>query len=856
MFPVSDDAEALTGRPGENRGPVSRQTTHGRLPALDGIRGVAVAAVVVFHLWPSVAPGGFLGVSVFFTLSGFVITRSLMGEEASHGRVSLVSFWSRRARRLLPASLVTLFAVAVVWTATGWADRDSGRDLLASLGQVANWRFLATGRQYGADHESPVAHFWSLAIEEQFYLVAPILFVAFVARRRLLTVSFVALGAVSIAMSLRWAGDPEVVYFSTFTRIGEIIVGVLLALVVVRSDGDARRVGARWADACGMAGMLVLAWSAIRSSLGADIWYRGGLLVFGLVSCAMILGALRGTVVKVFLSSRPLVALGAISYGVYLVHWPIDVAFRTAGVTQWLRPWISLGVTVLVAAASHRWLERPVSEMRVAARRFAVAVVAMVVGVTTVSGVSALRPRDDRDIDFEAAAQRLAALGTVAENSEEPSTALTVGVFGDSTALMLGFGLVGETTYAAGSANLGCPVGRGGRRRDDEAETPNGSSPARVVPPYCDWSVQWSRTLADSGPIDVAVVLAGRWDIVEREVPALGGWRRIGDPSYDAWLRDEINGAARALLEGGAAHVAWLTLPAREGSDPDPAVSRFNEILAAALSDVPDAVVLDYAGHLAEAGDGSAMRPDGIHLTEETAKVVSSRWLIPALYDVVRPPRPRVAVFGDSTATLLSLGLARDAEDVVYLGTTAEDGCPIGRGGRVRGNPTVTAYGTGPASRIPGRCDWTESWRRAASSHESLEIALVVGGSWDLVDREIPGLGGWSRIGEPAYDDWLRNEILSVSRSLIDGGAADVVWLTLPRPSGSRDDKAANRWNEVLRGAVASLPRVHVADYAGHLGSSGDDAEMRPDGTHLTEETAELLVRRWLAPLLVEIVRS
>ena len=147
------------------------------LPALDGIRGLAVLAVFAFHAGFGWAPGGFLGVSVFFTLSGYLITRLLLDDGWTHDHIDLLRFWARRVRRLLPAALVTIAFVMVLSATVLRVQPGVVRgDALAALAYVANWRFLFTGQSYTAlfAAPSPLLHFWSLAIEEQFYLVYPL----------------------------------------------------------------------------------------------------------------------------------------------------------------------------------------------------------------------------------------------------------------------------------------------------------------------------------------------------------------------------------------------------------------------------------------------------------------------------------------------------------------------------------------------------------------------------------------------------------------------------------------------------------------------------------------------------------
>jgi hypothetical protein len=132
-------------------------------------------------------------------------------------------------------------------------------------------------------------------------------------------------------------------------------------------------------------------------------------------------------------------------------------------------------------------------------------------------------------------------------------------------------------------------------------------------------------------------------------------------------------------------------------------------------------------------------------------------------------------------------------------------------------------------------------------------VAVVLAGNWDLVNREIPGLGGWRTIGDPVYDEWLQTEVRAATVALIDGGVREVVWLTLPAPVDMPGHESVTRFNEIVAEVVASTPHTRLLDYAGHLARSGDDAEMRPDGTHLSRDTAGTVARRWLVPLLVGI---
>ena len=335
---------------------------------LDGLRGLAVAAVVGYHLGVPGMGGGFLGVSLFFTLSGFLITNLLLAERTARGTISLGGFWGRRARRLLPAALagvlLAVAATAVAGTA-GQLQRLPG-DVLAAVSYSANWRFVLDHSTYAAGYQapSPLLHYWSLAIEEQAYLILPIL-VLLVARgtwpRRRLAIAVVGLMAASagLTLALGRGADPNRVYFGTDTRSFELLAGVLLAVVV-----GMRRVRLpRGTGAVAVVLMLGL-WATVGEG---DRWlYRGGLWLVTAVSCGVIMTAAGTGWMGRLLAWRPLVELGRRSYGVYVYHWPLFLLLgpATTGLTGLGLGAVRVGATAAVAGASFRWLEQPIRQRR------------------------------------------------------------------------------------------------------------------------------------------------------------------------------------------------------------------------------------------------------------------------------------------------------------------------------------------------------------------------------------------------------------------------------------------------------------------------------------------------------------
>jgi len=352
-----------------------------RQPALDGVRAVAVLLVLLFHQgWWS---GGYVGVSVFFTLSGYLITSLALVEHARTGRLDVRAFYGRRIRRLLPASLACLAGVVLLAAVGTFDDVDHlRRDLWGAVGQVYNWVALGGGRSYtelvGTEiGRAPLDHYWSLAIEEQFYWVWPLVLVVVLrrpARGRIVLVAAatVAFGVAAPVIAAVWGGDAA--YWATPARLPEILVGALLAAVL---HARSRRPLPQVVGVLAPAGLAIVVWAAVAWPSASGPAYAGWLPVFALASVALIAGLQVPTRLRRVLASRPLVTLGAISYGVYLFHWPVYVVLdedRTRLPTVPLFA-LRLVVTLALAVVSFRHLESPVRRVR--PRRLVVPVGAM-----------------------------------------------------------------------------------------------------------------------------------------------------------------------------------------------------------------------------------------------------------------------------------------------------------------------------------------------------------------------------------------------------------------------------------------------------------------------------------------------
>ena len=569
---------------------------HARVGALDGLRGLAVAAVLLYHSQFGFARGGFLGVSAFFTLSGFLITSLLLTQFGNEQSGTLRHFWGRRARRLLPAALLTLLGVLLYGATIASPDqlRLLRGDVIATMTYVANWRFYATGQSYAQlfSAPSPVLHFWSLAIEEQFYLVFPLIvaLIAWATRRRSLlrrrqvlgAVLVVGIAASVIACRTLYARDGSSrAYYGTDTRAAELLIGALLAVILAGRVSSDREVSARTralatGAGIGALGLMVWWWATVNQS---SPWlYRGG---FALHACcaAIVIAALRvrGPFSRA-LSWRPLAALGVISYGVYLFHWPIYL---------WLTPdrtglpavpllIVRVGLTLALAIASYRLVEQPIlrgtrsplipDRVRLPAR-IAIPLGAGAV-VTALILITASLPAPTIvfapvSVHASTLQSRVVAPAPPPEPREtplyRPFTAhrpLRVLVVGDSVGQTLGRGLElwGDDTGNAiveNDATDFCSLGRTLPR-----ELPLGEIEAPAAK-CADWAQSWSQTINTFNP-DVVVVQYSVWEAEYRKLPD-GRLAQPGDPAIDRWQLSEYQAAADVLAARGAP-VLWLDI--------------------------------------------------------------------------------------------------------------------------------------------------------------------------------------------------------------------------------------------------------------------------------------------------------
>jgi peptidoglycan/LPS O-acetylase OafA/YrhL len=651
----------------------------GYQPALDGIRAFAVAAVLFYHAGESWAVGGFLGVDTFFVLSGFLITTLLVTEWANRGTVDLLNFWIRRARRLLPALFLVMVGIIVyagVFAGNSELDRIRG-DAIASIGYVANWRFIFSGQSYFDQftQPSPLRHMWSLAIEEQFYLVWPLIVTGILWWRRSLRVLIgacvvlIAGSATLMALLYQSGQDPSRVYYGTDTRMQSLLFGAVVGIVLFMHGplrSRAARVAIRVAAVIGAGYTLWLFW---RMSERTDALYRGGFLIAALAVSAVIVSVVqpdRGGL-GWFLSLAPLRWIGRISYGLYLWHWPVYLTLTHArtGLDGTALLAVRIAVSLALATLSFYAVERPIRAgiFRLPKPQFVAiaAAAALVVGVfaTTAGGSDSVASRTEAALRQKAPVPQSvpptsSATGGGATPAAVPPKVMIVG---DSVAASLGLGfedLGASTGFTAWNrGELGCGLFYDGSIIEGGELTPVSSS--------CNWRQTWPSALQQFKP-DVVVMLVGAWDILDREVD--GHLVKFGSVEYDTSFLHQLDDATNLLGSTGA-KVVVLTTPffsrpdlavqtGRQWPEYEPwRVDRINALYRDFLANHPgryDMIDLNKfvspQGKYTATMNGEVIRDDGVHFSEAGAVTVT-KWLVPQLDDIVAGGNPEPAAAGE-----------------------------------------------------------------------------------------------------------------------------------------------------------------------------------------------------------------
>lgn len=380
--------EALAIPPENKTVKKDRRARLRQVKGLDGLRGLAVLAVVVYHFFGDILPGGYLGVDLFFVLSGFLITSLLVREYRVNNTISLKDFWIRRFRRILPAALVTLFIVTAIVTAIGGDIAVGIREqFLGTLFFVNNWTQIATSQSYFAENEVQVfAHYWSLAVEEQFYIIWPLVTLGifvFTQRRlrrsprripMLVTALLAVLSAAAMALLFTPGEDPTRVYYGTDTHAFGLLIGAFLSLAVTSTRNDPRvdswpSAGKFEARAAGAIGALALIGYVIQLLFMGDdlaVTYQGGLLLTSVLGVLMIWGVIRetGPLTWVF-RTNVMRWLGQRSFSLYLWHWPVIMILRALFDAdghmdhKWILGLVAVPIALLISEISYQHVENP-----------------------------------------------------------------------------------------------------------------------------------------------------------------------------------------------------------------------------------------------------------------------------------------------------------------------------------------------------------------------------------------------------------------------------------------------------------------------------------------------------------------
>jgi peptidoglycan/LPS O-acetylase OafA/YrhL len=620
---------------------------------LDGLRGVAVILVIIFHSGLDWLPGGFLGVSVFFTLSGFLITSLLINECENSGRINLKAFWGRRLRRLAPASLVVIAVVIGLasWLSTSIeASRIKG-DAISAVLYFSNWRFIYSGHSYGElfASPSPLQHLWSLSIEEQLYVVVPViiagLFAVGLRRRGIGVVLLVGVFGSTIATML--ISGHEHIYYGTHTRAAELLLGAALAcLFGQRIEQLATKPARPWSTLylLPLLGVVLLA----KFSTVDSAWvYSGALTLFGLLSVVCLIAAIQGGPVRAILSWSVLVRVGEVSYGLYLIHWPVIVWLNTDRLD--VNPTALFGaqvvVTVLLTVLSYWLIEQPIRHRKVlrsvpvALGAFVASVVAAVVLASAVLASTSGRVDTTPEILVTLAPNTTnvneVVTTTVADAMPtriDRTVPLSILVIGDSTAENIATALAGASDGNLGVISggvLGCPLLKVAFVRDRK------DSQQDVA--YCPENEQLVRDhVADVDAVVIVAGVANQWAFQYTDSDM---WIEPGSDQYKTDLDQFLFNIEDIVAPYGLPVLVFETPPVRDNpkilGDDISALVRWAAVIDEWDSNWHSVKMVPYADALSDpnSDEGKKERPDGVHLAEDFGQDLARVILIPRLRD-------------------------------------------------------------------------------------------------------------------------------------------------------------------------------------------------------------------------------
>lgn len=625
----------------------------GYRPALDGLRALAVLAVVIYHGRSGWLPGGWLGVDLFFVLSGFLITSLLLSERTAWGRIDLLSFWAARARRLFPALalvLLTVLIAASYWTLPARRSAVSD-DVLATMGYVANWRFLLGDEGYFASlaSPSPLRHTWSLAVEEQFYILFPVILICLLAvikSRKALIAGLFALAG----LSALWMGhlyvpgvDPARIYYGTDTRAQELLVGAAF--------GAAMSTASRWRAGIDKFSRRIVV-PAIILVLASFVWlnegmrfvFQGGMFLFCIVASLLVVAAWseQPTRVQRALSWEPLRRVGTISYGLYLWHWPIMVFLNAdrVGIDGSLLFLLQVFLTFAMAYVSFRFIETPIrrngfrslmpSRPRISAAVASAAVIALFAGVLALPNASS----------YAAPAGSAGSNISVDMPEYKPGAKpVSVMLMGNSVPASVAETLPASSypdIHLSSNAYIGCDPFSGLRVIDGVVDAPS----AECV----NWAKEWPKHIDAESP-DLVALFVTQSLLLDRQVD--GKLLAAGSPDYESFVDDSLDLIQDQISNSGGRGFALVNLschrlPTLSDSDEitrtndDKDVQQLNGIVArwAGKHDVPviDQYAFLCAGGFNDSVNGVPLYKDYMHFSDDSGSIFW-KWFAPQLRD-------------------------------------------------------------------------------------------------------------------------------------------------------------------------------------------------------------------------------
>ena len=779
---------------------------------LDGLRALAVMTVMAFHLGWSFVPGGAFGVSLFFTLSGYLITQVMLADHDRAGKVDLKRFWTRRLRRLVPGSIVCLIAVTVV-ALFGLLEGDRLRgDLFAALGYSANWRFATAGTTYAQLFEStpsPVLHFWSLAIEEQFYVIFPLLMVVLLRWRKLLVPTLALLTGASVA-AMVLTSSRNLAYYGTHTRAAELLIGALLALVIPVSKQLSTAVQ-KIVATLGVVALFAFLYIATNAHT-SDAWlYQGGLSGFSLISSVLIIAVLVPGPLRLLMSSRPMVAIGRITYSLYLFHWPVFVVLNEdrMGFDGVALSLTRIAVTVLLACLSAWLIENPVRFRKVLRKPAwaGVGMVAAMVGTLAVmSAVSTSPPTALAGVNAPDEIVQFVAPSSVAPSvpTRNPLKVLVLGsesIVADDVKNAIGDSI---PFVVVNGIQPGCAI-RLSAEKIEGCES---------------FSSVAQRLILQSKP-DVAVLSVGT---AERQLLAE--------------LEESVRVSTGTSIEQDAALQFRLS------------VEIVNDILQPLVT-IP-VIVVDYGNKdvLSSNLDDADLRlKNAVMLHQPSAEELMYQLTLIDEKLLGVDNLSRVMVIGDSTSFGISAAINEVAGDRYSVLWAGGRNCPLVEAEKVRWWEGAEFDMTNCPTMRP---EWNEALESFAPS-----VVVMAYSVPEQAEQKYVGDENWYTVADPEFiarHDAAMQELMTAC----DERGIKVLMLNSPEINGGSLGGApfaqierVVAWNELMQTWLVKWPQITAVDWASIVTAAESEAgPLRGDGVHMLQADLDKVVEAEIIPLL------